>query len=189
MCTEQQVATLIETHLARYPAAQVGDVYKLLHQATFGPGHAIASRKVTRDWIAREMETLTPARDEALLENVHPAGEIVRVHLRPFMSYDGKPKTLVDAMVSSAKQVAGTIEQMVARWACFEAACQPGATLADRFALRDVQLLGRIRADEGWPAMHHTPAFHEAYRPAYRVLVASEARQLCDTLGAPVEIV
>jgi hypothetical protein len=189
MCTEQQVVALIETHLARYPMAQAGDIYKLLHQATFGPGHAIASRKVTRDWIEREMETLAPARDEAMLENAHPAREIVRLHLRPFMSYEGTPKMLVDAMVSSAKLVTGTIEQMVVRWAWFEASCQPGADFADRFALRGVQLLGRVRASEGWPAMHHSPTYHEAYRPAYRVLAASEAARLCDALGAPFEIV
>jgi len=36
-----KLAALITRHVQRYPEIDILDVYKLLHQAVFGPGHAI----------------------------------------------------------------------------------------------------------------------------------------------------
>jgi hypothetical protein len=33
------MTAVVEDHLRRYPAMQVEDVYKLVHQAAFGNGH------------------------------------------------------------------------------------------------------------------------------------------------------
>src|SRR5262245_30942035 len=91
-----KVSTLILAHMRRYPELEMLDVYKLLHQAVFGPGHAIPSQKAAREWLEREFGLLHPDKARILLESVHPTGEIVRLHLRPYLAAKGNPGKLLD---------------------------------------------------------------------------------------------
>jgi hypothetical protein len=185
---DERLHALIQTHLTRYPQFEVMDTYKLLHQATFGPGHLIASKKATREWLESESEQLTPSMKELLVETIHPDGRIVRLHLRPYLAYGGKLKPLLDAFVRSAGQVPGDPDAMAHRWLVFERLCQPGGVYADRFDLQEVRMFGRIRRKENWPAMHHSPTYQTAYKPAYRVLTCEEAEALCGAIGVPFEL-
>jgi hypothetical protein len=187
--SDERLQVLIQTHLARYPESEIVDVYKLLHQATFGHGHLVASKKAAREWLERESELLTPSTREPLVESIHPDGQIVRLHLRPYLAYGGKIKLLLDAFVRSAEQVQGDMGTMTRRWQFFEGLCQPGAIEAGRFVLQEVLLFGRLREREGWSAMHHSPAYQAAHKPYYRVLTRVEAENLCSKINAPCEVV
>src|SRR3977135_1923629 len=74
MADEKKVAALISAHVQRYPEIDVSDVYKLLHQAILGPGHAIKNQKAAREWLERESELFAPNTEEPLIENIHPDG-------------------------------------------------------------------------------------------------------------------
>jgi|SRR5690606_13158535 hypothetical protein len=185
---DDRLAALIQTHVARYPASGVADIYKLLHQATFGPGHAVASKKAAREWLEQEAGKVGEPLGEPLIESAHPEGHIVRVHLRPYLAQGGKLDWLLDAFVRSAEMVAGAPELMGARWRAFAELCRGDGPLAGEFPLRELELFGAARAAERWPAVQHSPAFIEAYRPYYRVLVAGEASALCERLGVPFSV-
>ena len=187
--SDERLNALIQTHLARYARFEVMDAYKLLHQATFGPGHLIASKKAAREWLDSECEPLTPSSDEPLVESIHPDGLIVRIHLRPYLAAGGKTKPLLEAFIRSAEQVPDDPDLMAQRWSTFEAWCQPGGAVAARFDLQEVRLFGRTRRREQWPAMHHSPAYEIAYQPHYRVLTRSEAEALCAKIGQAFEAV
>jgi hypothetical protein len=180
---DERVHALIQTHLARYPQLEVMDVYKLLHQATFGPGHLIASKKAAREWLDSECEQLTPSNDEPLSESIHPDGLIVRLHLRPYLARKGKTRPLLEALIRSAEQVQGDPDLMARRWALFDEGCQPGGVYAARFEVQEVRLFGRLRRQEQWPATHHSPGYEIAYHPHYRVLTRTEAEALCAKIG------
>jgi len=182
--SDERTIEVIRVHLGRYPEAGMLDVYKLLHQATFGPGHLIANRKNAREWLEQEAGQVVPAAGEPLVESVHPNGDIVRVHLRPYLAYERKLKPLLDAFVRSAGQVQGDPALMAHRWRLFESHCEPAGEFAAQFDLREVRLFGRTRAVESWPAVHHSPPYQSAYRPAYRVLSRAEAEALCTKIGA-----
>jgi hypothetical protein len=184
-----RVMELIQTHMVRYPESGIMDVYKLLHQGTFGPGHLIASRKAAREWLEQEIGLLTPSTNEPLIESVHPDGAIVRLHLRPYVAYRGKVRPLLMAFVRSAEQIQGELDTMARRWEQFDALCQPDGRYTNRFPLREVRLFGRVRAKEDWPAIHHSPGYNAAYRPRYRVLTRAEAEALCEKISAPCEVV
>jgi hypothetical protein len=186
---DERLHALIQMHMARYPQFEVMDVYKLLHQATFGPGHLIASKKAAREWLDSECEQLTPSTDEPLNESIHPDGLIVRLHLRPYLAHEGKTKLLLEALIRSAEQVQGDQDLMARRWALFEEGCQPGGVYAARFDPQEVRLFGRTRRQEQWPAMHHSPAYQTAYQPHYRVLTRTEAEALCAKIGQVFEVV
>lgn len=186
---EDPIAPVIETHLVRYPAAGILDVYKLLHQGVFGIGHLIASKKAAREWLEHEFSQNNPAPDEALVENIHPEGALVRLHLRPYLALTRAVTPLLDAMVRAAQQVQGDPDMLARRWAWFEMACQPDRVYAGRFEAREVRLFGQVRAAESWPAVHHSPDYLDAYRPAYRVLTRSEAEALCVRLRTAFEMI
>ncbi|HEX3050496.1 MAG TPA: hypothetical protein VHP83_07570 [Aggregatilineaceae bacterium] len=187
---EERLASLIQTHLARYPHMELFDVYKLLHQATFGPGHAITNKKAAREYLDEESAKAvsTPPR-EPLLENIHPDGLIMRLHLRPYLAYRGSLKILLEAFIRSADQVRGDRDQMAWCWSRFEAMCELSEPSAGRFDCRELALFGRMRARELWPAVHHSPTYNEAYDPVYRVLTRQEAETVCRKINVPFDVV
>lgn len=185
---DDRLAALIQAQIARYPASGMVDIYKLLHQATFGPGHAVASKKAAREWLEQEAKQAGQPLEEPLVESVHPEGHIVRVHLRPYLGQGGQLKWLLDAFVRSAEAISGDPALMAARWRAFLELCQGEGPLAGEFPLRQMELFGAARAAEHWPAVQHSPAYNAVYRPRYRVLVAGEASALCERLGVPFAI-
>ncbi len=187
---EERLAALLQNHLARYPHMELWDVYKLFHQATFGPGHAITNKKAAREYLEEESTQAgaAPPR-EPLVENIHPDGLIVRLHLRPYLAYRGSLKILLEAFIRSADQVRGERDLMAWRWSKFHDLCAPGEPYAGRFDRRELALFGRMRARELWPAVHHSPAYNEAYNPAYRVLTRQEAEALCRKINVPFDVV
>lgn len=177
---DEAVAALIHTHVNRYPAMDILDVYKLLHQAVFGPGHTITNRRATREWLERESDLLIPSYDEALLENIHPQGQIVRAHLRPYLAARGNLEKLLDGYIRSAEAVQGNSAIMAAWWDIFQHMVEEPGALASRFPARTIALVGRTRASENWPASHHSPAYDQTYKPAYRVLTLPVAEALLE---------
>lgn len=184
---DEQVAALLEVHLARYPVMCISDVYKLLHQAVFGPGHAVPSKKVAREWLDHEMSHVEQGVPPALVESIHPDGAIVRLHLAPYVALGGVAKPLLNAMVRSAEQVSSDPALMAAWWALFARLCETSAPFTGQFPLQELALFGRFRAAEQWPAVHHSPAYVREYQPAYRVLTAREAEAVCAALGVAYE--
>jgi hypothetical protein len=187
--SDSRVVNLILTHVARYPEATLVDVYKLLHQATFGPGHLIPSKKAAREWLEQELSQLVPSRVEPLIEAIHPDGAVVRLHLRPYLAYQGASTPLLEAFIRSAEQIQGEPDVMLARWQTFDTLCREGTLNTGRFPLREISLFGQIRQREQWPAVHHSPPYEAAYHPKYRVLTRAEAEALCRATNAPFDAV
>jgi len=175
------IRNLIAAHLTRYPKLDIVDVYKLLHQGVFGPGHAIKYPKQTREWLERESELAVAAVTDAaspMLESVHPEGSVVRLHLRPYLTARGDLNKLLNAFIDSSKAVEGKPEMLADWWGQFEQMTQPGGAFAGRFDLRTLALITRARIAENWAACHHSPVFNFEYKPYYRVL----SRDLADRL-------
>jgi hypothetical protein len=99
---------------------------------------------------------------------------LVRVNLRPFVANSGDPDLLVDAFVSSANQQRGSSRRMdvVLSLAASYVQCAGRDELAPELKALNVTL-----AEAGYPAIHHSEAYVEAYKPAYRVVDGSIAAQ------------
>ena len=71
--------------LAEHPEAAAEDLYKFLHQAIYGPGHAIPDQDAAAKWLDSELEDLGPLRvGEPPCEVLGGSPILVRVNLRPF---------------------------------------------------------------------------------------------------------
>ena len=159
--------------LAVHPEAEAADLYKLLHQAIYGPGHAIPDPEVAARWLDRELEDLGPPREsEAPCEVLGGQPILVRVNLRPFAAGGGDAAALLDVFVATAGEVRGDPGQMgeaieiVVRWLRSDGL----EDLADA-----LERLGAELAPKGFPAIHHSEAYLEAYHPAYRVVTSERA--------------
>lgn len=165
---------LLTRHHERYPRMQIADLYKLIHQATFGGEHAVPDPDRARQQLIREAVGLTTesaergrAAPEPLIEPLTPDGAIFRVHLRPYLAAGGRLESLLDAFVSTANGYAGSPRRMRAYWGVARRLAIEG-----RLPFRADRLDDFLAAREaaGFPAVHHSEAFVNSYRPAYRVV-------------------
>ncbi|MGB9722741.1 MAG: hypothetical protein ACP5OO_03965 [Chloroflexia bacterium] len=167
MWDERALSSLIAGHLARHRAMAPCDVYKLLYQGVLGPEHLVASADFD-DRLRAEYAALPAEANEPLWEEVRPDGELGRINLRPFKARGGDLERLLAACRKTAGQIWGTVEELREVWARFVEQCQSG--LWEEFPLPEVRALAAWLEEQGYPAVHHSPAYRAANRPAYRLL-------------------
>jgi len=156
------IEAVLRNHFSRYPAMQIQDVYKLLHQAALGSEHAISDPEGAREWMKRELAELGSGIDEDTIDPISPDGEIVRVHLRPFIAQGGDPETLLAAFIRTANEFHGDKTILEIYWKT--------ATELRHFSSEAMGgFIESIRAED-YPAVHHSVIYENTYRPAYRVL-------------------
>lgn len=160
---------LVRAHRARYAAMQPQDAYKLLHQATLGSEHAIASREMAAQWLTRELATLPAGPVEPLVDTLG-AGGFARIHLRPFLAQGGAPDSLLSAFVLTASTATRDTAQLSCALAAVRRMVMNHETT---WAADSVNQLFATAAAAGYPAMHHSDIFEATYHPAYRVVSVS----------------
>jgi len=167
------VSEALEVHLERHPESEASDVYKFLHQAIYGPGHAIPDRSAAARYLSRELAGLgPPLTGELLCEELGGEPAQVRVNLRPFHVAGGDEDALLDAFVAAVSEVQGDRERM-------EKAIAQAITLLTAAGREDLATDLRSASEElaskGYPAIHHSERYREAYAPAYRVVTRKAA--------------
>ena len=160
----------LQEHAQRYPQMKPQDVIKLVYQRNFGPGHAVENEAMNLCGLLEEMET---AEDTGIL--TEPLGNhLCRLYL-------GKAKTLFKAE---------DIEDIFVR----TAAVHKGSMYEFMRDLKTVQknieiFRGSFTEEEylsyaawyrgkGYPAVHHSSTYSEAYAPHYRVVYEGFVRSL-----------
>jgi hypothetical protein len=163
----QGMLPVVQAHLKRYPAMQVADVYKLVHQAAFGNGHLITDEAGARAYLQSEFDSVAADAAEPMVEPLSPDDSVVRLNLRPFKAGGGHLKALGDAMLVSATRLNPQPERFDRWWQEIVGAASAGVLPFDASALRS---FGAERKAEGYPAIHHSTDYASRYHPAYRVL-------------------
>ncbi len=153
---------ILRSHLTRYPAMQIQDVYKLIHQAALGSEHAAPDPESARKWIEREIADMGDGQNEPLVDPISPDGEIVRVHLRPYVLRGGSIAELVEAFIRTANEYRGEITLLESYWAAAVGLGHFPAAEMDEF-------IQPLKA-ENYPAVHHSAEYRNAYHPCYRVV-------------------
>lgn len=161
------VSQLLGRHLARYPDMQLEDVYKLLHQAALGSGHAVEDEAAVLRRLETEIATLGGGPEEPAQDPISPDGQLARIHLRSFLSAGGNPATLHRAFVATARGYPASMEKLARFCGCLGDLAGAGGI---PFAQQDVARYFEAIARAGYPVVHHSQAFRQAYKPAYRVI-------------------
>jgi hypothetical protein len=163
---------VLTAHTSRYPEMQPVDLYKLLHQAALGSEHAASEPAGARQWLLTEIETLADSGDdsfdEPLTEPLSPDGRLVRVNLRPYLRAGRDLGGLLEAFLQTAQTYQGDPTIL-------ESYCDRAIELARQgslpFAPVELAALFETLRDQGYPAVHHSQRYADAYHPAYRVVL------------------
>lgn len=158
---------ILARQYARHPQMALADLYKFIHQAALGSEHAVADTAMARRWMDDEIATLSDGLPEPLLDPLTPDGRLARVHLRPYLAEGGSPEDLLQAFVQTANTYHGSKEQLRAYWQTAETMAEAGDL---PFPPDTMAVFIARMAEAGYPAVHHSDAYNEAYHPAYRVV-------------------
>ncbi len=161
------VGQLLGHHLRRYPLMQLDDVYKLLHQAAMGSGHAIDDPETARRRLEEEAATLGPGPEEPIADLISPDGKLARVHLRPYLDAGHDLGALADAFVQTAGIYPGSREKLAKFCGCLgDLAGAGGIPYPRKDVIAHFEAIDR----SGYPVVRHSKAYRDSYRPAYRVV-------------------
>ena len=158
---------LLSQHIARYPRIQLDDIYKLLHQAALGPGHAVKDTAAARAWLEKEAAELGPGPVEPENDIISPDGKLARVHLRSWLAAGGSLDDLNSAFVETANNYPPSPEKLGKFCGCLGDLAAAGGI---PFAQQDVLAFFDRIAQASYPVVHHSRIYSEAYKPAYRVV-------------------
>lgn len=159
---------IVEWHLVRYPLLGATDIYKLLHQGAFGPGHVVTSQQAAAEKLMDELAELEADDSEEIEEPVDPRGVLVRVNLRPLVGSQRAAKSLAGALVESAAAVQPEPRVLEARLSM-----AVGWLRGTHPALAEELELAAVEArTQGYPVRHHSRLYRLNYRPAYRVVLS-----------------
>lgn len=153
---------IFQSHARRYPSWQVQDVYKLVHQAALGPAHMVTNAETARAWLMRELAEMGEGPAEPVIDPISADGDIVRVHLRPYLAGGGDPETVLAAFLETANEYHGELDTLEAY---LGQVARNGA-----FPIPPMEAFFREMKGRGFPAVHHSDVYKDLYRPAYRVI-------------------
>ena len=164
---EQGWRHVVAAQLGRYPEMRAEDVYKLAHQATFGPAHLITDEAAARRYLLDELGSVAADRQSPLVEPLADEPPLVRVNLGPFKAAGGDPESLLGALVATAVSVHGDAAAMRGRLDVALEVLRASGRSGEAERLR---ALGAELEARGFPAGHHSEVYTRSYRPAYRVV-------------------
>ena len=153
----------LQEHFQVYPKLQVEDVFKYLFQSAFGCEHLVSNEEAALAYINREYETVSKT-EKPYIEPLD--GEYSRVYLSCLN--DGlQPETLAKLFCLSAKKEENGRAALEEKIEVAKELVVSGESPIDQEAF--AQKLAAWQ-ELGYPAVHHSNAFREAYKPAYRVI-------------------
>ena len=161
------VGQLLGQHLQRYPQLELADIYKLLHQAALGPGHAVSDPVAARARLEAEVASLGDGPEDPIADPISPDGKLARIHLRPYLEAGYAADTLADAFIHTAQTYAGTPDKLARFCDCLGDLAAAGGI---PFARDEVERYFASIAAQGYPVVHHSLGYRDKYRPAYRVV-------------------
>ena len=157
--------------LAAHPSAQPQDVVKLCYQAARGPEHLLADMDGAKAYFQQEWDA-TEAAAAPLYEALSDG--FCRVNLAAWKAEDLPGEWLFRMFALSAAAPGGE-DCLEAYLAAAETAVAGGDTCIRPEEFR--RYLAEYRA-AGMPAVHHSPAYRAAEKPAYRIVCRRVIRLL-----------
>ncbi|MFH0946952.1 MAG: hypothetical protein V2A76_17295 [Planctomycetota bacterium] len=162
--------SLLEEQTSLYPLITEEDLYKLIYQATMGPGHMFMGRDSKLDiGLYEEMGKLdpSPAAEEPLFEILDPSNNLARVNLRPYLRGGGKASDLARAVARTAHEFRGDKDLFLVT---LKAAGQMLDQLAVSFDREDLADHVIKMKEAGFPSGVHSERYALTYDPAYRLV-------------------
>ena len=154
---------LLKELFIKYPHADIKDIFKLLHQGCFGCEHLCPSYDVVYSRIVEEYESLV----ENTAELTEPLdGEYSRVALS-YIDRGLSPSTLARLLVTSSRKEKKDISELERKLDLAQRLIRDGEIPIDTNEFVNARSEWK---NNGYCALHHSDAYRNEYKPAYRVI-------------------
>lgn len=159
----EKTRNLLTMHCQKYPRLQIQDVFKFLHQSSFGCEHLVTNLNSAIDYIDNE-SSRCDLNSNNLIDELD--GEYSRVHLA-FLRYGLSTETFGKLFFHSAKKEPDGMAKL-------EEKIQVIADLVKEnklpFSFAEFETKIQEWKTKDFSAVHHSNEFRENYNPAYRVI-------------------
>ncbi len=156
------ISQVLLNHFEEYPLLKPRDAFKFLFQSIFGCEHMISSPEFVISYIKNEFETASEHKKviEPLL------GNYCRVNL-DILNSGLSEETLGKLFFLTAKKEKGTLSDLKNAVEVLKDLANKGLT---PFGKQELLEALKIWEEENFPPIHHSDAFRQNYKPAYRVI-------------------
>lgn len=158
---------IVLEHKASYPEMQIQDVYKLVYQSIFGPGHMGTDESQIAKWLNDELNTVSADSTVDLIEDISPTGTYIRINLRRFKYEGGKPELLCKAIAESAAKAENDTDAFIANWQMIVELIESQEVFFDQEQTTEFT---ESIARAGYPIIHHSEIYSRKYAPSYRLV-------------------
>ena len=162
---------LLVSHYNTYPKLEVADIFKFIFQSAFGCEHLVSSEERALNYIKEELKRVS-ADESPRIDKLD--GNYSRVYLS-CLNDEVTPEVMAKYFCLSAKIEPDGKEKLLEKIAVARELILDG-TIA--LSLSDFDELHERWREAGYPAIHHSEAFREAYHPAYRVIANEYLKHL-----------
>ena len=163
---DELTAQAITALLAKYPKANLQDVYKSFYQERFGPGHMIPNVQNARDYLMSELDEAHECEGD-YYEPTGSHGNYIRIYLHAVSDGIISAEDLLDAFVSSANNVKPASGTWAEQWnEIVRVIDNKQLPVPSTDTLRQ-QLKDCSEKDE---AVHHSTEYETNYHPHFRIV-------------------
>jgi uridine kinase len=162
-----EIKRVLLIHHARYPNMQIRDMVKLIYQNEWAGGHMIADEADSLARLREECASLSPSPGQEAFEDI--GGGLCRFYLRSSQCGEIGLTTLNRFFVNTANENKGTVRGFEEKLAAFRQCCADGEL---PYPAEELDAYIESYKAQGYPPVHHSDAYRDAYTPAYRVVKA-----------------
>ncbi|MGC9364482.1 MAG: hypothetical protein ACP5FZ_07940 [Fidelibacterota bacterium] len=170
---------IVSRHLERYPEMEPVDLYKLIYQGTMGPGHLGTDSAEIQKQLEREIAIIEADKQSALIENIAPDSEYVRIHLKKWKSLEYPAETITRAILESNRFSDSDRERLKTAWEIVHREVTTGQISVDKDKFLTIY---QHVLENDYPVVHHSERYRSVYSPAYRVVSQSAWKKIAREL-------
>jgi len=163
-----ELFNLVISHLNRYPAMEVQDVYTLIYQGSMGADKYLADADGFEERLIKEFEETKADEKQALWETIRPDGELVRVHIAALKARGGQPQALSTLCLWTASIFGGDTQDLMDGWDTFQHLCRDNRLR--KFPENEISEFTEWVRKNKYPSTRHSAVFRDMYHPHYRLV-------------------
>ena len=164
----ETLGQVLRRHARKYPMMQPTDAVKLIYQNVFGGGHLIKDREACLRAVQREYENTPQEQHAPLLESI--GNGLVRVMLNAIDGSGYSIRQLGDDFIRSSEVHKGNLNGFLIKLDVLRKVTASGAF---GFSPEELEAYLEAYKEAGYPMVSHSEQYRKAYKPAYRILLAS----------------
>lgn len=168
----EEILEILKTHLEKYPLMTPQDCFKLIYQNELGPGHLVGDEKDALNSLLKEWNEIEADENAELIEPI--GNNLCRINLKKAKCLY-KPEEINDIFVRTANLHRGRMGEFMHNMKLLKHNLE---NLPVNFSAGEFLEFQEMYRGRGYPPLHHSPKYREAYDPHYRVVYLGFAQSL-----------